>query len=109
MDYWSTGRGAISSAGPTSEITVMHQVQLVIHPGGQVRCVYDERLDLAALGRRVIRRGSHVEPDTHGQWLADLAPVGGPVLGPFALRSQALAAERAWLEANWLLGRVELS
>jgi hypothetical protein len=26
----------------------------------------------------------------------------GPVLGPFALRSEALAAEHAWLEVNWL-------
>ena len=29
-------------------------------------------------------------------------PVGGPVLGPFGRRSEALEAERAWLEANWL-------
>jgi hypothetical protein len=28
--------------------------------------------------------------------------VGGPVLGPFALRSAALDAERAWLSACWL-------
>jgi hypothetical protein len=26
----------------------------------------------------------------------------GPRLGPFALRSEALAAEQHWLEANWL-------
>ena len=31
------------------------------------------------------------------------APVGGPVLGPFDRRSEALEAERAWLEAHWLL------
>ena len=36
-------------------------------------------------------------------WLADLSPVNGPVLGPFDRRSEALAAELAWLEANWLL------
>ncbi len=32
----------------------------------------------------------------------DLSPVGGPVLGPFRLRSQALAAEQAWLD-GWLV------
>ena len=49
-----------------------------------------------------IQRGSHVEPNERGQWLADLAPVGGPVLGPFRLRSEALEAERDWLEQHWL-------
>jgi hypothetical protein len=77
-------------------------LQIVITPGGAVRCLYDEVLDLAALGRVSIMRGSHVEPTMAGTWTADLAPVGGPVLGPFRLRSQALSAERAWLEANWL-------
>jgi hypothetical protein len=43
-----------------------------------------------------------VEPDTVGRWLADMAPVDGPVLGPFDRRSEALAAEREWLEQNWL-------
>jgi hypothetical protein len=31
-----------------------------------------------------------------------LAPVGGPRLGPYSLRSQALTAEQTWLEAHWL-------
>ena len=60
-------------------------------------------IDLAALGAPRITRASHVEPDESGRWLADLAPVGGPVLGPFERRSEALEAEVAWLEANWLL------
>jgi hypothetical protein len=73
---------------------------LVVRPGGLVTCVYDEAIDLAALGRAAITRASHVEPDALGRWSADLGPVGGPVLGPFARRSEALAAERAWLEAH---------
>jgi len=77
-------------------------MQLVIDPTGGVRCLYGEAIDLAALGRVAIRRGSHVEPTDDGQWLCDLSPVSGPVLGPFASRSQALAAEVAWLEAHWL-------
>jgi hypothetical protein len=77
-------------------------MQLVITPTGTVRCLYDESLDLAALGALTIRRASYVEPDELGCWLADLSPVAGPVLGPFDCRSQALTAERAWLESHWL-------
>ena len=77
-------------------------MRLVIKPDGSVRCLYDEAVDLSSLGSLTIQRGSHVEPDVTGQWLADLAPVDGPVLGPFNRRSEALAAERDWLEKNWL-------
>ena len=77
-------------------------MELVISPRGTVRCLYNEELDLHRLGRLSIARASHVEPDEHGEWLADLAPVGGPVLGPFRQRSQALEAERVWLEQHWL-------
>jgi len=76
-------------------------MQLRIDPHGQVTCVYDEVIDLTALGPLTIRRASHVEPDDTGRWWADLAPVGGRRLGPFRLRSEALEAERAWLETHW--------
>ena len=74
---------------------------LVIAPDGTVKAVYDERIDLATLGRPAIARASRVEPDEAGRWHADLAPVSGPVLGPFARRGEAIEAEVAWLEANW--------
>ena len=77
-------------------------MQLVIEPNGSIRCLYGESINLAALGGLTICRGSHVEPNAVGQWLCDLSPVFGPVLGPFGCRSEALAAEVAWLEANWL-------
>ena len=77
-------------------------MQLLIEPQGRVRCIYAEAIDLPSLGKLTVRRGSHVEPDGQGQWTADLSPVSGPVLGPFVLRSEALAAEVAWLESNWL-------
>lgn len=83
-------------------------MQLVIDSKGQVRCLYEEVIDLHALGKPTIVRGSNVEPDTTGRWWADLGPVAGPRLGPFKQRSEALNAERAWLEANWL-GRPERS
>ncbi|MCI0640167.1 MAG: hypothetical protein L0Y70_13925 [Gemmataceae bacterium] len=52
--------------------------------------------------RSNVERASHVEPDPVGHWWADLAPVGGPLLGPFDRRSEALQAESTWLETNWL-------
>jgi hypothetical protein len=77
-------------------------VNLIIERDGSVRGIYGEALDLATLGTPQIRRASHVEPDDQGRWLADLSPVGGPTLGPFDRRSEALEAEVAWLEENWL-------
>ncbi len=77
-------------------------MQIVVTPEGTLRLVYDEAMALASLGRVVIVRASHVEPDQQGGWLADLAPVGGPKLGPFACRSQALTAEQEWLKRHWL-------
>lgn len=75
---------------------------LVITPDGTTRCLYGEAIDLHTLGLVTIARGSHVEPDDQGQWWADMAPRDGPRLGPYARRSEALQAEVAWLEANWL-------
>jgi len=75
-------------------------MELVIDTGGTIRCVYSEMIDLAELGKLTIRRASHVEPDASGKWWADMAPVHGPMLGPFKGRHNALAAEREWIEAS---------
>jgi hypothetical protein len=80
-------------------------MELLVTPAGEVRALYDEAIPLAALGAVSIRRASHVEPNDEARWMADLAPVGGPVLGPFAARSQALVAETEWLTQHWLVGR----
>jgi len=77
---------------------------LIIDPSGQVQCLYTETIDLTVLGKLSITRASRVEPDDLGLWWADLAPLGGPRLGPLASRSQALAAEIAWLETHILAG-----
>jgi len=73
---------------------------LIIDPTGHGRCLYLEAIDLRTMGTLHIRRASHLEPDGQGQWWADLSPVSGPILGPFVLRSEALAAERDWLEMH---------
>lgn len=75
---------------------------IVVGPGGEMRCIYAEAIDLSCLGSLSISRASHVEPDANGRWWADLSPVSGPKLGPFGRRTDALAAEQHWLETNWL-------
>lgn len=78
---------------------------LVIDQACTVRCLYTEELDLSALGAASVVRASHVEPGASGLWRADLAPVGGPVLGPYRWRSAALAAEREWLQEHRLTAK----
>jgi len=78
-------------------------MKLLVRPDGTVRSIYQEAIDLSAIGRTTITRASHVEPTPEGLWQADLTPVGGPILGPFGRRSEALQAELEWLENHWLL------
>jgi len=78
-------------------------MDVIIDTRGGIRCIYSEMLDLHRLGRPLITRASHLEPDSSGQWWADLSPVNGPTLGPFGRRTDALAAEHSWLEEHWLL------
>jgi hypothetical protein len=77
-------------------------MKLLVKPDGTVRAIYDEAIDLGVLGRTTISRASHVEPSQEGRWTADLTPVGGPVLGPYDRRGEALEAEHDWLERYWL-------
>ncbi len=77
-------------------------MELFISPGGEIRCLYGEAVELARLGELRIQRASQVEPDEAGQWWADLSPVDGPKLGPFWRRTEALEAEAAWLLAHRL-------
>ena len=71
---------------------------LIIDPAGQGHCLYVEAIDLRAMGTLCIARASQLEPDDRGNWWANLSPVAGPILGPFMLRSEALAAERDWMD-----------
>lgn len=73
--------------------------EVLIAPDGTVRFIYSDALAPLAngLGRVEIARASHVEPTREGLWTADMSPVHGPILGPFALRAEALAAEVQYL------------
>lgn len=74
-----------------------------VHTLDGMKMIYsDEHAGLfAGQGQPQITRASHVEPDPNGDgWIADMAPVGGPILGPFPTRAMALAAETCWLEAK---------
>lgn len=88
-------------------------MEFVLHINGQGDLVFvyaDELAGIAAeLGDCIVARASHVEPvrsllpgagHPATYWTADMSPSGGPVLGPFPFRSDALEAEREWLEAN---------
>jgi hypothetical protein len=85
----------------------MTLIEVVVVPDGMVKMIFDERYDLRVIGCARIARASHVEPTDGGQWTADLSPVGGPTLGPFDQRREALAAEVRWLQQNWLIRAVE--
>ncbi|MBC8355310.1 MAG: hypothetical protein H8E66_25315 [Planctomycetes bacterium] len=82
-------------------------MEMVVGPNGVVRCLYEETIALVSLGPLRISRASHVEPDSSGTWYADLAPVAGPRLGPFSVRSEALDAEKEWLIQHRLLDSCE--
>ena len=77
---------------------------LSITPDGTIQFLWDDTLaPLLDLGEGEIKRASYVEPKGN-KWIADLHPAGGPVLGPFPLRSDALTAEQDWLLLNLLNG-----
>jgi len=71
--------------------------RLSIAPDAEVTMIYnDEAADFFAEGIATTTRASHVEPQG-SEWIADMSPVHGPVLGPFRLRSEALSAEVEYL------------
>ncbi len=75
-------------------------MKIAFLPEGKAFMVYTEVFDLSNLGSYSHRRASHVEPTEKGSWRADLSPVGGPLIGPFQKRSEALSAEQDWLERH---------
>jgi hypothetical protein len=76
----------------------MTATQLTIKPDGRIVGIYSDAIDYRTLGKLTVRRASHVEPTENAQWIADLSPVGGPRLGPFDQRDEAIAQEIEYLE-----------
>lgn len=77
--------------------------QTLMVKGNTVTGIYSDKMApaLREMGKVKVRRASHVEPTEDGTgWTADMTPVGGGILGPFALREDALAAEVAWLNEH---------
>lgn len=93
-------------------------LEIFISPKGSARHVYSPEAAkiTETLGAATTRRASHVEPTEElrlvarahlvaqgitprpGQWWADMICAGTlTVLGPFAVREEALAAETVWL------------
>jgi hypothetical protein len=68
-----------------------------ISPQGEIKHIYTENIDLTDLGETQITRASNVEP-VGLQWEATMKD--GAILGPFNLRSEALAAEVNYLEKH---------
>lgn len=79
----------------------MAEIRLLIDGSGSVSGIYSDTLLTAFLGegKIAIKRASHVEP-CGTKWIADMAPSGGPILGPFATRGGALEEEARWLQLN---------
>lgn len=72
---------------------------------GSVVSLFDDELRglYAKLGKSVdSSRASHVELDANAGWWADLGPVGGPKLGPFYSRDEAIDVEKGWLKSSGL-------
>jgi hypothetical protein len=83
----------------------MSQHKIIIGADGRLKFLYSDELTQLVDrtgGDAEIVRCSDVEPDEKGNWTADLSRVGGPVLGPFKLRQEALDAEVEWLSARGL-------
>lgn len=76
--------------------------RIAVSKDGAVSFVHDDDTTAALkkLGDVEIVRASHVEPIADGMWMADMAPSGGPELGPFETRAEALYAERQWLRQH---------
>lgn len=78
-------------------------MELLVALQGTIRCFDDETLPLAEPGRLTIQRGSHVEPTTGWEWTADFSLVGGPLLRPFPIRTDAVRADVDRLRTQWLV------
>ena len=75
----------------------------IVDTDGTLRTIYDDEMIRLArsVGLVTISRASSVEYSWKALgWTADMANVGGPVLGPFDTRREALKAEVEWIKEH---------
>ena len=82
---------------------------ITVRADATIEMIHDDQLcALQSQGAATITRASFVEPGDASKnldpllWYADLAPIGGSVLGGFDTRERALAEEVAWINRNHL-------
>ena len=75
------------------------QKKFKISSDGTITAIYSDSLSGLIAQSDTVQtvRASHVEP-LGKEWIADMSPVSGPVLGPFPLRETALQAETEYLD-----------
>lgn len=80
--------------------------QIKISPAGKVTQIYEDDDPYQFVGQTTIRRASRVEPTEDGKWEADMSLLGDEhkdvKLGPFDFRTQAIAAEIAYINKHHL-------
>lgn len=108
-------------------------MEIFVRPDGSVKHISVDAFSTSFLGTTTRRRASHVEPVTPWlrvifhliravvpdtgwiaawtrrwpcQWRANLYLSGGPILGPFASRFDALAAEITWINSCYEKGQL---
>lgn len=74
----------------------------MIDKEGTTKQIYNDDFVILALKVERIKRASSVEllHERSQQWKADMFLSGGPVLGPYRRRDEAIKAEIDWLERN---------
>ena len=78
------------------------KLEISIGADAAIRFIYDDAARfLLNQGEATVRRASAVEP-SGTEWTADMSPVGGPILGKFERREDALKAEVSWLKKNYI-------
>ena len=78
-------------------------VVIDIDETGKVTAIYDDEINdvLSSLGKLRRPRASSIDEDAEtGLFVADLSPVGGPVLDGEVLKHDAERAEVSWITRN---------
>jgi hypothetical protein len=61
----------------------------------------DDLAKLKTEGECKIERVSNVEPNEQSEWMADMMLIGGPILGPFETRQEAIDAELRYIRERF--------